>query len=78
MTTYRPQNLNIYVVFDEESDLLGPIFLSLDQVFLRKAYPITIYVSNYAQNLILVNLIVVNIIRFLIITRNAVGISGPY
>ena len=33
---------------------------------------------GYAQTLILVNLIVVKIIRFLVITRNPVGISGPY
>ena len=32
----------------------------------------------YAQTLILVNLIVVNIIGFFVITRNPVGISGPY
>ena len=32
----------------------------------------------YAQTLILVKLIVVTTICFLIITRNPVGISGPY
>ena len=32
----------------------------------------------YAQTLILVNLMVVKMIGFLVITRNAVGISGPY
>ena len=41
MTTYRPQDLNIYVVFGKESDVLGPrtYFLSLGQVFFRKNLP---------------------------------------
>ena len=34
--------------------------------------------KSYAQTSILVNLIVVKIIGFLVITRNPVGISGPY
>ncbi len=34
--------------------------------------------ESYAQTLILVKLIVVNIVGFLVITRNPVGISGPY
>ena len=34
--------------------------------------------TQYAQTLILVKLIVVKIIDLLVITRNPVGISGPY
>jgi hypothetical protein len=37
-----------------------------------------LFSGPYAQTLILVNLTVVEIISFLFITRNHVGISGPY
>ena len=42
---FRPGNKTIWVVFDEESELLGPKASksSLDQVCLRKTYPIQIY-----------------------------------
>ena len=44
--------------------------------------PVMFYIDTYnnlyAQTLILVKSIVVKIIGFLVITRNHVGISGPY
>ena len=47
--TYRPQDLTVYVVLDEQSDFLGPRtwFLSLDQVFFRNNVPYKFYFSKH-------------------------------
>ena len=50
--TYRPQNLIIYVVFDEESDFLGPRtqFLHPDRVLSRKNVPYVCYFCLLVSN----------------------------
>ena len=45
MDEFQPGNKTIYVVFDEESEFLGPRTnkLSLEQVVLGKPYPVRMY-----------------------------------
>ena len=53
-------------------------FNNAQKVHLENPIQKSRFKRGYAQTLILVKLIVVKIIGFLVITRNPVGISGPY
>ena len=55
METYKPQNLNVYMKFDTESDVLlnNSQFLRLDQVLSRKNVPIRKTCFN--RQLLLIN-----------------------